>query len=71
MTAFLRFIRALSISGYKETTMQDLHQLPKLRDSLSYLYVEHAVLNQKDKAIETIRKELEFRVQLGLNFIGH
>lgn len=37
--------------------MQDLHQLPKLRDSLSYLYVEHAVLNQKDKAIETIRKE--------------
>lgn len=37
--------------------MQDLHQLPKLRDSLSYLYVEHAVLNQKHKAIETIRKE--------------
>lgn len=37
--------------------MQDLHQLPKLRDSLSYYYVEHAVLNQKDKAIEFIQKD--------------
>jgi CRISPR-associated protein Cas1 len=34
--------------------MQDYHQLPKLRDSLSYLYVEHAVLNQKDHAVEYI-----------------
>lgn len=37
--------------------MQDLHELPKLRDSLSYLYVEHAVLNQKDHAIEYIRQD--------------
>lgn len=37
--------------------MQDLHELPKLRDSLSYLYIEHAVLNQKHKAIEFINKE--------------
>ena len=35
--------------------MQDLHHLPKLRDSLSYLYVEHAVVNKKDQAIEYIR----------------
>lgn len=37
--------------------MRDLHELPKLRDSLSYLYVEHAVLNQQAKAIEFIKKE--------------
>ncbi|MCZ7575403.1 MAG: type I-E CRISPR-associated endonuclease Cas1e [Ardenticatenaceae bacterium] len=36
--------------------MQDLHQLPKLRDSLSYLYVEHAILDKKDKAVEFIRE---------------
>lgn len=43
--------------------MQDLHELPKLRDSLSYLYVEHAVLNQKDHAIEYIRQD-EGRVMI-------
>ena len=32
--------------------MRDLHELPKLRDSLSYLYVEHATLNQKNQAVE-------------------
>lgn len=43
--------------------MQDLHELPKLRDSLSYLYLEHAVLNQKDHAIEYIRED-EGRVMI-------
>ena len=37
--------------------MQDLHQLPKLRDSLSYLYVEHAILDRKDSAVEYIQKD--------------
>jgi CRISPR-associated protein Cas1 len=37
--------------------MQDLHDLPKLRDSLSYLYVEHAILDRKDSAIEAVQKE--------------
>jgi len=37
--------------------MRDLHELPKLRDSLSYLYVEHAILDQKDSAIQFINKE--------------
>ncbi|MFZ1040238.1 MAG: type I-E CRISPR-associated endonuclease Cas1e [Anaerolineales bacterium] len=37
--------------------MQDLHELPKLRDSLSYLYVEHAVVNRKEHAIEYIRED--------------
>ena len=32
--------------------MHDLHELPKLRDGLSYLYVEHAVINRKYKAVE-------------------
>jgi CRISPR-associated protein Cas1 len=37
--------------------MQDLHGLPKLRDSLSYLYVEHAVIEKADHAIELWQKE--------------
>lgn len=37
--------------------MQNLHQLPTLRDSLSYHYVEHAVLNQKAKAVEAVNAE--------------
>ena len=36
--------------------MQDLHELPKI-DSLSYLYVEHAVVNRKEHAIEYIRED--------------
>ena len=43
--------------------MRDLHELPKLRDSLSYLYVEHAVLNQKNQAVEYIRED-EGRVMI-------
>jgi CRISPR-associated protein Cas1 len=35
---------------------QDLHELPKLRDSLSYLYVEHAIVDRKDSAVELISK---------------
>jgi CRISPR-associated protein Cas1 len=34
--------------------MQDLHELPKLRDSLSYLYVEHCIIEQKAKAVEML-----------------
>jgi len=37
--------------------MQDLHGLPKLRDSLSYLYVEHAVIEQAGHAIELWQKD--------------
>lgn len=35
--------------------MQDLHELPKLRDSLSYLYVEHAILDKKQQAVESVQ----------------
>jgi CRISP-associated protein Cas1 len=31
--------------------MKDLHSLPKVRDSWSYLYVEHKKVDQEDKAI--------------------
>lgn len=34
--------------------MRDLHELPKLRDSLSYLYLEHCRIEQKFKAVEFI-----------------
>lgn len=37
--------------------MQNLHELPKLRDSLSYLYIEHAILDKHQQAIEFIQKE--------------
>jgi len=37
--------------------MQDLYGLPKLRDSLSYLYVEHAVIERADHAIELWQKD--------------
>ena len=36
--------------------MRDLHELPKLRDGLSYLYVEHGIVERKDSAIEVIDK---------------
>lgn len=37
--------------------MQDLHELPKLKDSLSYLYTEHCIIEQKVKAVEMIDED--------------
>lgn len=37
--------------------MRDLHELPKLSDSISYLYVEHCIIEQKAKAVEKIDKD--------------
>lgn len=37
--------------------LKDLHDLPKLRDSLSYLYVEHCRVEQSDFAIELIDQD--------------
>ena len=34
--------------------MRDLHLLPKVRDSLSFLYVEHAKIEQDDKSIAIV-----------------
>ncbi len=36
--------------------MRDLHELPKLRDGLSYLYLEHCRVEQKQQAVEAIDK---------------
>ncbi len=36
--------------------MQDLHQLPKLSDSMSYLYAEHCIIEQNALAVEQIDK---------------
>ncbi len=36
---------------------RDLHELPKLRDSLSYLYLEHCRIEQDDKSIACFDKE--------------
>ncbi len=37
--------------------IRDLHELPKLRDGLSYLYLEHCIIDQKYQAVEAIDKE--------------
>jgi len=37
--------------------MRDLHELPKLRDGLSYLYLERGRIAQKHKAVEYIEKK--------------
>jgi CRISPR-associated protein Cas1 len=37
--------------------IRDLHELPKLRDGLSYLYLEHCIVDQKYQAVEAIDKE--------------
>lgn len=35
--------------------MPDFQELPKLRDSLSYLYIEHAIVDRKQNAIEYLQ----------------
>lgn len=35
----------------------DLQSLPKLRDSISYVYIEHAIIEQKDTSIVAIQKD--------------
>lgn len=37
--------------------MQDLHELPKLSDSLSYVYAEHCVIEKKQQAVELFDKD--------------
>lgn len=37
--------------------LRDLHELPKLRDGLSYLYLEHGKIDQAQKAIEFFNKD--------------
>jgi len=37
--------------------IKDLHILPKVRDSWSYLYAEHCLVEQDDKAIKVVDKE--------------
>jgi len=37
--------------------MQDLHELPRLRDSLTYLYIDHAIVERKEHAIEFLKED--------------
>ena len=39
-----------------KTMKKDLHELPKLRDSISYLYFEHAIIEQADSSIVVIQE---------------
>ena len=36
---------------------KDYHELPKVRDSISYLYIEHAIIEQEDSSIVVIRAD--------------
>lgn len=36
--------------------MEDLHVLPKLRDSLSYIYAEHAVIEREKQGIDILKE---------------
>ena len=40
-----------------DVNMKNLQELPKLKDSISYLYIEHAIIEQNDTAIVAIKKE--------------
>ena len=42
--------------------MRDLHELPRLRESLSNLHLEHGVIEQAQKAIEVIDKTGRTRI---------
>ena len=35
--------------------MQNLQELPKLEDSISYIYIEHAIIERHDSAIIAIQ----------------
>ena len=37
--------------------MKDLQELPKLRDSISYIYLEHAIIEQNDQSIVALQKD--------------
>jgi CRISPR-associated protein Cas1 len=53
--------------------MQDYHELPKLRDSISFLYVERAIVSVKDSAIEILNDEgvmLAPAANLGVLMLG-
>lgn len=43
-------------------TISNLRDLPKIRDSLSYLYVEHARVEQRDKGLAVVDKDGETHV---------
>lgn len=36
---------------------KDLHELPRLSDSISYLYIEHAKIEQSSMSIEAVKKD--------------
>ncbi len=46
---------------------KDLHELPKLRDSISYLYIEHAVIEQDDSSIIVIREDGKIPIPVAMS----
>ena len=36
---------------------KDLHELPRLSDSISYIYVEHCIIEQQDSSIVILKKD--------------
>ena len=45
---------------------KDYHELPKLRDSISYVYIEHAIIEQEDLSIVIIRADEHIRIPIAV-----
>ena len=60
-TVFHSCVCPTDVGRYKnegdDANMKNLQELPKLKDSISYLYIEHAIIEQNDTAIVAIKKE--------------
>lgn len=53
--------------------MRDLHELPKLRDGLTYLYLEHGIIDKGQQAVELLDADGRTRIPvaaLGLLMLG-
>ncbi len=46
--------------------MQNLQELPKLTDSISYLYIEHAIIEKSNSSILVIQKEGKIQVPVSV-----
>lgn len=60
-TVFHSCVCPTDVGRYKnegdDANMKNLQELPKLKDSISYLYIEHAIIEQNDTVIVAIKKE--------------
>lgn len=49
-------VHKMTIEGERISMPRDLHELPKLRDSISHLYIEHKIIEQNGLSIMAVDK---------------